>query len=512
RVIKPWCAADGNPIAVQGQDWYYHKHHNKLLMHAAMNLFFDDKDAARFERNCIDIMVNRQKSTGRGCLLEKNGERLDVTPGLQSAFENEYGSIRTVILSYLLHLLRGPGVNPENQEALMEKLEGNHIYPYGKVYIYRTKNAFSSFAARCSIMGLTLPGKGIWDITPDFQSYTGIIRESIPGNPYFNNKKINWNDIGIEPVRERTSLYDKGFSIMTEVPRAGGKIIQSSSFTALPDGKSVYIEKIKAIHNVLLASYETGRIGIGNENFEFIPKMAKGFKDVYFNGIPERFHGGYEGEDVVRSFSGIDRVNIDDTMGYLLFGSSGVEYRNIHKYPKWKGLEDILILNKRDSHSFKENEESAIFATVSIPNATSVETDECMTKTAVTSEGNAHMVIRTTGYRVTVNFSGSDEVISENPGFNGRTLQIYRGITSVNGQTAICSYRTPGFGSFMETSVAFIDFNHQKEWNLEIICMADGVFWIENKSAEKAGYALHIENRTVEITQPGGGLKKFGFE
>lgn len=135
KILKPWCGVDGNPIPIQGQDWFYHKHHNKLLMHTAMNLFYNDKDAARFEQNCIDIMTKRQDSNSRGCLLEENGEELEVTPGMQSAFNMEAGSIRTVILSYILHMFIGI-VRPIT-EHLVEKEESEsfvryiYIPPYG---------------------------------------------------------------------------------------------------------------------------------------------------------------------------------------------------------------------------------------------------------------------------------------------------------------------------------------------------------------------------------------------
>lgn len=488
KVIKPWCAADGNPIPVQGQDWYYHKHHNKLIMHAAMNLFFNDEDAAMFERHCIDIMSRRQKSNGNGRLIEKNGENLEVTLGTQSAFDMEYGAIRTVVLSYIMHLALGDGVAPASMGKVMDKLSGNHKYPYGGVYIYRTRDTFASYTTRCSIMGLSIPADGIWDITTDFQSFTGIIRENSPNDKYFAGKKINWKDMGFTAVKEHVEEYDAGFSAMTDVPRAGGSILQKSSFSALPDGRVLYVEKVIAAGDVDIGIYETGKISIGNENFKSLPELAGGCKDVFFNGTKKRFYGNYDGDDIKYCQDDVRYINIDNKIGYLVYGSNKAEYLNRHIYPKWKGLEDTLVLNKREPFSMYKGDETDIFAVVSLPNFNEVETKMEYGITSVTHVSKNLFVIRTGDYRISINFSDNDASITERVPIKDKKAGIFNGLTALDEKETFQEYCVKGFSTRIDNLQGAIQFDDDSV-DLKIAC-SEGRISIMNSTGQDAIYTF----------------------
>lgn len=507
RVLKPWCTADGNPVAVQGQDWFYHRHPNKLFMHTVMNLFFNDADAAMFERKCIDITVRRQMSTGNGRLLEKNGEMLEVTPGSQSAFDMEYGSIRTVVLSYLLHLAKGDGIKPEEPEQVMKKFSGNYMYPYGGVYIYRTPETFTSFTTRCSIMGLSLPKNGLWDATSDFQGFTGIIKEKNSNDGYYADKKINWRDIGIETIRENILEYDRGFSIIAEVPRAGKAIMQASSFSALPDGKSVYVEKSRAVRDVDIAFYDTGKVTIGNENFEYMPEYARGNKNVYFDGEKIKFFGNYDGEDVCITRNDLRYVNVDDKLGYVLYGSSGVEYLNRHKYAKWKGLEDTLILNKRKPLFMNKGDATEIFAVTIMPNKTNSETEYELGQILVTCSEDELFVKRINENRVTVNFSDKKVRVKENISSKDNKVAVFNGITKVIKGNIHTSFYMNAFTSCIDTVQGVVRFLNETA-EINIVC-ANGVVAINNKSDRHIEYVFISNGVESKITQQPGEAVEF---
>ncbi len=510
KVLKPWCGFDGNPIPVQGQDWVYHRHHNKLFMHSVMNVLFNDSEAARFERNCIDIIVGRQNSNDRGCLLEENGELLEVTPGKQSAFDMEYSSVRTLLLTYLLHAFKGDGQEAVPQDELMRSLKGTYMYPYGGVYIHRTEKSFSSFTTRCSIMGLNIPVNGLWDITTDFQSFTGIIREKETDDTYFNNKKINWNDIGIECIRKNVSEYNEGFSIITEVPRANGGISQMSSFSALEDGRVVYVEKLKAKRDISLDSADTGKISIGNESFSELPELAKGFKDIYFNDKPERFYGNYDGENIKVAYNNIKHVNVDNKTGYLIYGSNNIEYTNQHKYPKWKGLEDTLILNKRDAFFMKADEETGIFTFVALPNINNSEMQKEYENSEVTHKSDDSFVIRNRKSRVSVNFSDKKTLVDERFKIEDSKLHIYRGRTLLTNMSCQTNYHIDGFTSTIDEVqvVLLLKGNVQ---NLKTIC-ADGFISIVNMSDSDTVFTIKTNDIKKDVFLKTGETYEMVYE
>ncbi|MCK5759125.1 MAG: hypothetical protein KAH14_08530 [Clostridiales bacterium] len=497
KVLKPFCGFDGNPIPVQGQDWFYHRHHNKIFMHGVMNVLFNDREAARFERNCIEIIEGRQNSNKRGCLLEEKGELLEVTPGMQSAFDMEYGSIRTVLLTYLLHTFKGDGLEPVSQDELMRSLRGTYMYPYGGVYIHRTEKSFSSFTTRCSIMGLNIPVGGLWDITSDFQSFTGIIREKEADDTYFKQKKINWNDIGIECVRKNISEYSDGFSIIAEVPRANDRISQMSSFSALEDGRVVYVEKLKANSDIFIDTLETGKIGIGNENFKGLPKLAKSFKDIYFNGKQERFYGNYDGENTIIYHNKVKYINVDNKIGYLIYGSHGTEYTNRHEYPKWKGLEDTLILNKREPFFMESGKETEIFAVVSLPNTDNSKTEKEYESSEITYQSDDLFVIRNNKNRVSVNFSDKKTLIEENSTLKNDQLYIFRGRTFIQDMSVKNNYYVGGFESKIDMIEAVLLFGNNTQ-NLKIIC-ADGLISILNSSDRDTTFTLEVDDIRKDV-------------
>lgn len=502
KAIKPLCGMDGNPIPAQGQDWFYHRHANKLYMHAAMNLLFNNQDAAYFEEQCLEITEKRQDSTGIGALLEKNGRDLAVTPGFQSAFDMEGGMIRTVILSYLLHLTKGPGVKATLKEDLAKKLCGNYFYPYGGIYIYRTPDSFTSFATRCSVMGLSIPSDGLWDVTSDFTGFTGVLRKTKAGDEYFANKKINWMDLGIETENLKINEYKAGFSLFADIPRVGGDIMQSISFSALPGGQSIYIEKVRSIKETELSVFDTGRISIGNEKFEKLENHAKGFRKVWFNDREMVFGASYEGKNEVYDFNNIKHINVDGRIGYLLYCSNGVQYINMHEYPKWKGLENILICNKGKTGLMADNEQTHLFAMISLPNADLNETKKWYKDTSITFSDKNCMVLRHGNTRVIANLGSEKCFIHERFSNLQENIKIFHGTTEITRQSIVCRFQMNEMESVLhESMLSITPKDKDEDFGLEVLCIGNESAWIQNIRNRKIEYSISIGGEKRQIVQ-----------
>jgi len=509
--LKPICSMDGNTIAAQGQDWFYHKHNNKLMIHSSVNILFKDPDAALLERNCLNIIEARQNSIGTGGIMEGNGGDLQITPGKKSAFDMESPSVRTIMLPYLMHLAKGEGAKPTTKDEIVNKLSGNHFYPYGGIYIHRTPDSFTSFTTRCSVMGLSMPLNGLWDITADFMGMTGQIKTKDENDEYFKNKKINWKDLGRETMNFRMNEHKRGFSIYTDVPRASERIKQSVSFTALPDGKAVYMEKIEAEEDVDLAVVETGRVSIGNENFSKLGSIAKGYRDVWFNDQKETFRGYYGDKDEIKEYSNIRYINVDGKMGYLVFGEGNVKYNNMHSFPKWKGLENILVLNKGRTGRIYKGESLPIFAMVSIPGVTHEATVKEHNETHITCRTEDFMVIRGSDYRTACNFSGEGVEITENFATHHGKIPIFPGVTEIWENRYSCMFRMKGMSSEFDYRVLSLIFaNSEPKPSLKVLCDDDSNVWIRNTGNSSVKYKINSNGITRHIShKPGVSIDVF---
>lgn len=507
--IKPITSMDGNNIPIQGQDWFYHKHHNKLFIHTAMNLLFNDLDAAFFEEQSIDIVEKRQASIGSGGLMENNGEKLQIAPGKKTAFDMEGPSVRTIAYAYLMHIAKKSENKPSSKEKVGEKLCGNYFYPYGGVYIHRTPNTFTSFSTRCSVMGLSMPLNGLWDITSDFMGFTGRIKALNDNDGYFKTKMVNWKDIGIETKNLKIDEHKSGFSIYAEVPRAEEKIMQAVSFTALPDGNSVYMERVLAVSNVNIALMETGRISIGNEDFNKLGDLAKGYRDVWFNEHKETFRGSYGKKDEIKEYSNIKYINVDGKIGYLIFGDGNVKYNNMHNFPKWKGLENILVCNNGRTGVMSTGDRLPVFIMASIPNADFKKTKDSYENTKVTYKLEDTAVLRFDKFRISANFSKEEKTVTEKLSCENNSIYIFPGTTVISKDNLKCTYKIRELTSaFYESRIIIQLKAAQISGQLDVLCSDNNDIWIHNSSDVSIEYSKAMNGETVDIVHEAGKILK----
>lgn len=412
RSIKPWSSVDGIPVPVQGQDWWYNVQHAALMCHAYMNVLHGDADAARLERASLEFVERLQDSNSRGCLLEENGEQcIVVAESFQTAREMEFGSAHSVLLAYLLHRFGGPGAPPSSDADWRGAAGGVRLYPYGCAVVHRTDGAFSAFSWRSHVMGITLPAKGMWSVTPLYTSYTGELElepagaeaDSSPVASAARNEAKS-----VHTKRQTVREYEDGFGVTADIVRGGGgELIQRVGFVSLPDGRTLYAERISVTRPCKIRRLDTGTIGIRNERYAALGEFAAGFKTVTTPHKTRRYEGFYGREpDRIEKLGRVSFVNVNGEIGYVLFGSEGAAYWNRHQYPKWKGVEDVLTLNARAGLSFDGPGELPAFAVVTLPNASAAETEAAARDAAMlTGPGDDCIVVETGGWLAYANLS-----------------------------------------------------------------------------------------------------------
>ncbi len=383
RTIKRWSMLDGYPVPVQGQDWWYNRQHEALMGHAFMNVVHQDGDAALLELRALEYIERIQASNSRGCMLEENGEEcIVVASSFQTAVDMEFASAHSVVTAYILHLFGGNGAVPTDPTLFQAKVNGVQHYPYGSIVTHRTKDTFSSFSWRSHVMALTLPRHSMWSITPLYTSYTGDVIFEGESPSAANNESVT-----LATAKEIVHLYEDGFGVTALIQRGSSKQLnQHIGFVSLPNGCSVYAEQVEIVEFCIISRLSTGVIGIRNERYSALPELASGFKSIQTANETQRFQGFYGKEpNATHLFEPSPYVNVNDEIGYVLFGSQEITYLNQHEYPKWKGVEDVLTLNERSNSEFAAGDRLPPFVVLTVPNTTADQTAEAAATAALLS-------------------------------------------------------------------------------------------------------------------------------
>ncbi|MGP4079100.1 hypothetical protein ACTWQL_04230 [Pseudalkalibacillus sp. R45] len=428
KTVKIWAQHDGLAIPIQGQDWWYNRHHERQFTHSVLNVLHNDPDAALLERNCLEIIEAIQKSNSKGCLLEEENHSFNESHS-QSSKDFEPGSALDLVNSYLLHLFGGEGAAAVNQSEFKVSKSGVYSYPHGCVVTHRTPDTFTSFSWRNNVMFLTLPQDGLWNITPLFNSYTGLVK--------FENPQ-KYRGLSNEEVIRRTTKhslkeYPDGFAVTATIHRGKEEVEQKVAAISLPDGHSVYMEKIIFKESCDIEEAYTGVIGIRNENYREMKHLAPGERTIHLSDQKHKFKGfiGPEPNKKV-NFGKIKSLNVDDKIGYLLKGTNGVTYENQHQYKKWKGIEDLLILNNIGKGSFEESSHLPLFSVVTMPNQTATETLEEATRTFyLNTIYDEVQVITKRNYLVFANFSPETTYVIAKRQIKEKSIDLFDGSNEI---------------------------------------------------------------------------------
>jgi hypothetical protein len=225
------------------------------------------------------------------------------------------------------------------------------------------------------------------------------------------------------------------------VDRLGGKLVQDFAFVSLPTGDTVYVERMTAREDCRAGMVETGIVGVRNENEPTLGDLARGRRVLCFDdGTSRSFESRFGGEDVIESFRPPKYLAIDESVAFLLHASRGVRYVNIHDYPKWRGIEDLLVLNSvGGDHAFRAGQSEAAFVVVTLPNCGIREAAERYRSFSVLEAGPAGCQALICGaFLVTANFASDAACCVARGPASGET-RVFRGRTAVS--KGLCEWR-----------------------------------------------------------------------
>jgi hypothetical protein len=495
KTIKVWAQFDGLAVPIQGQDWWYNRQHERQFTHAFMNVIHGDSDASLLERRALAVIEGIQNSNEQGCLLEENGEQCIIS-GYQTAKDMEHTSAKDLVTSCLLHLFGGAGAVPSDGDEMNSRLRGVYVYPYGCSVIHRTRDSFSSFSWRNRVMGLTIPAKGCWSITPIPASYTGTVEFEVN-----SQRTIHSNErYVLQTERENIRDYEDGFGAMASLMRGVEELRQDVAFVSLPDGKTVYVECIQLLKSCNIAEMNTGMIGIRNERFSAMPDLAQGHKTIYFPNQTASYEGFYGREpNRITDFPPAEWVQVDDEIGFVLFGSQGIRYINQHEYKKWKGVEDILILNRRNEGAFNGPSKLVPFVVVTLPNRTKEETKAIVNLTHLfTCDKEGVVLLGCERQLIFANFNTTALIVraeSESK-LNLNKMPLYEGINRIKGHSYFWSGSLDAFTSgFLHSEWTLENLGAEQEGTSMIeISLLPNRLYVTNRGEESVSIVLQHTN------------------
>jgi len=357
EAMKKVCGSDGQPVPVQGQDWWYEQHPEAAVVHCAMNVYFGDRDAAYLERLCVEYLKKVQDSNAQGRIYHSLSDRLSINPTQTIGIKEVYASYY-LTSCYLMHHYSGPGVEPVGESDFVQKYSGVSEFPHGGFVVHRHAGSMTTFSWRNAIMALVMPEDGMWAIVPQNQSYIGEIEA----------EGMDWERP--EVINSSVSRRDDGFAAIARLARCQGAVRQDVVFVSLPDGSAVYMDSMRALRAVKVDEIKTGLIGVRNEYYSQLADVAGGRRALYSACGEDTAEMNFEEtDDVYYRCEGSNWFNVDDKIGYIIDGSGGILYCNKHRYPKWRGFEDTLVLNYRDEpQRYSRGETIGSTLIVTIPN------------------------------------------------------------------------------------------------------------------------------------------------
>ncbi|OCA85971.1 hypothetical protein A8F94_14080 [Bacillus sp. FJAT-27225] len=505
KTVKIWAQFDGLAVPIQGQDWWYNRHHERQFTHAVLNVVHKNKSAALFERRCLETIEKIQMSNPSGCLLEEE-EYVFNPVHAQSSKDFEPGSALDLVNSYLLHIFGGDEAEPARYQELADELAGVHYYPFGCSIINRTKDAFTSFSWRNNVTLLTLPEQGLWNITPLFHSYTGMFtfKQTKAVKALSNQESIRHMD------ECRIHQYENGFGATGVILRGDDEIAQEVAVVSLPNGYTAYYEKVKVLKDCDLERAATGIIGVRNENYKGMPDLAPGKRTLYLPETEETFDGYLAAvPDRKKSWKAPDYVNLDSKIGFILKGSHGVTYINRHQYDRWKGIEDQLILNDMDPDRLTTPGTLEPFVVLAMPNQTIEETRQAhKNHDFLTCETENTQLLIIKDYLIYINFNKAPAWVSGRTLITKESIYIFEGVNKLGQrmyrwETTLQGYQSGYYVS--EWVLSSKDFEHM---NVEIHVQSNHLL-VLNHSGSKVKIELFNKklNKPFQITVEG-----FSFE
>lgn len=470
---------DGQGIPVQGQDWYYAKQHESLFTHALLNVVHQNPDAARIEHELLDRMERLQLSHSTGCLVEENAEQYWLTI-YQSLMHLEPLNAWSLLECYLLHLFGGNGMKPSDNDEMHRRFDGVHHYPVGNVIIHRSKGAFNAFNWRSNVMAVAMPETGIWSVTPMFTNYTGVVEfaESIGLKGLSNENRVRFVE------KHNVIAQENGFGACVSITRGNREIQQNVAFVSIPDGRSFYFEQFRALKDCRIKRLSTGMIGVRNEYYKELLEVAKGYRTLFFpDGSSQTFNGFFGKEpDERKDFPAVSYLNLDQEIGYLVYGSNGMYYLNRHEFPKYVGIENQLVLNHRENIELAENETLQPLIVVTLPNQNVNQTKSQWLKTdQLTCDSLQATIIESDGYLIYWHLGDTSKIVTARKAIErSMLLPLYNGNIRINGTQFEWTSQLEAFRSGYIEADSYLEIQELELVSLDVAVLPDRLIFTNN--------------------------------
>lgn len=330
EVLKFFTAADGGLFYPGSTDWSLHRVELTWATAVQMDRLTRDPQAGALGELALETMERMCARYGDGRMF--------------ASYEfPTYKTIEAVTsagldIGLMFARMWMPAEGAEPLETVWRKLEGARVFEDGRLFVARTPRAISSFSWGTRLMGVTAPFVKDAIVWPANRGYFGlgvpIARGAlVPGRLGIGSKAFE-DAVRRDETTVQTAIHgsENGATFVTLRARqsARSKVV---SFTALPSGKSVYMERVDGDTTQVLG----GMIALLEEQ--------------------EWIHGRAS-RSIARE--GNRWVNVDDRLGYVM-SQNGV----VDLVPDLRSR--LIVLNK-SPHG------GSIAVIVTLPGASTAET------------------------------------------------------------------------------------------------------------------------------------------
>lgn len=235
---------DGGWIYPSGQDWHLRRVIDWFYYHVSLASLYHDPEAVTLAHMTLETFRRMAARDPNGAIL------LD--------YESNFASSDHMILdlpakAYLLMAQFGQGPDPVPEPALWERVSGRHLYTEGEFGVLRTPHSVATFSWGRQVMGMVFPLQHNLLATPHPRGLIGHI-EAEGGQ----REAPTVQSVQVAPLPD-------ALGVAGMLLRAGGAAEQQFAFLALPDGRTIYADRVFKSGNAPLSRLDLGTFGVLND-------------------------------------------------------------------------------------------------------------------------------------------------------------------------------------------------------------------------------------------------------
>ena len=380
--LKKLSFADGGFVYPNGQDWHLHRNADWIDMHAAMAVMFDDAQAARLMRICLDTaerMIGRSEAGG----VYAEGET--IFPSSQGMLLEGWCE------AYLTMRAHGEGAAPVSAEELWRGFAGVHVFEAGKFALVRTEHSVATMSWGRRPMGMVLPLRRDLLLTPSERSLIGVVEMA-----------------GLKreaPVVQRATVKRSAdaLTVTGVLARGGGAVEQRFAFVALTDGRTIWCDLLRGTSEKRPAEMRLGMLRVLND-MDWV--HHDGRRSLYFGENERRIFKASDAASDEPLETSSNWCNLD-MLGIVRLRANGpISYEPRATVARGR-LEQSLCLNAIDAAAMKNDTDTlAQTALVFYPQQSRRQTQDAAKKCRIDGDAGRYIVELEDGKRVEVDLGG----------------------------------------------------------------------------------------------------------